>query len=240
MDWIIGAHVNKVEKDRIHYELLDGSMHEQEYDFAMLIPPFAGVGLKAFDKEGEDITSQIFAPNGLLKVDADYSGKPYEEWKPSDWPKTLQNQDYHNIFAVGIAFAPPHFMSKPMKSPNGTPINPTPPRTGMPSAMMGKAVARSICDMIKGKSKIPTHTASMAQMGAACVASAGKGIFKGTAVSMTVFPIVPDFEKYPGTGRDLSYTSGEIGLAGHWIKQLLHHGFLWKAQLKPGWTLIPE
>ena len=95
-------------------------------------------------------------------------------------------------------------------------------------------------DMIKGKSTTPTHTASMAQMGAACVASAGKGIFKGTAVSMTVFPVVPDFEKYPGTGRDLNYTSGEIGLAGHWIKQLLHHGFLWKAQLKPGWTLIPE
>lgn len=240
MDWIIGAHVNKVEKDKIHYELLDGSMHEQEYDFAMLIPPFAGVGLKAYDKEGEDITSKIFAPNGFLKVDADYSGKPYEEWAPSDWPKTLQNGDYGNIFAVGIAFAPPHFMSKPMKSPNGTPINPTPPRTGMPSAMMGKAVAHSICDMIKGKSDKPTHTASMAQMGAACVASAGKGIFKGTAVSMTVYPVVPDFQKYPGTGRDLNYTSGEIGLAGHWIKLLLHYGFLWKAKLKPGWALIPE
>lgn len=240
IEWIIGAHVNKVEKEKIHYELLDGTMHEQEYDFAMLIPPFAGVGLTAYDKEGDDITNKIFAPNGFLKVDADYSGKAYEEWKPSDWPSTLQNQDYKNIFAVGIAFAPPHFMSKPMKSPNGTPINPTPPRTGMPSAMMGKAVARSICDMIQGKSDKPTHTASMAQMGAACVASAGKGIFKGTAVSMTVFPIVPDFDKYPGVGRDLTYTTGEIGLAGHWIKQLLHHGFLWKAQLKPGWTLIPE
>ncbi len=240
IEWIIGAHVNKVEKEKISYELLDGTMHEQEYDFAMLIPPFAGVGLNAFDKDGADITSKLFAPNGFLKVDADYSGKPYEEWKPSDWPSTLQNQDYKNIFAVGIAFAPPHFMSKPMKSPNGTPINPTPPRTGMPSAMMGKAVAHSICDMINGKSDKPTHTASMAKMGAACVASAGKGFLKGTAVSMTVYPVVPDFDKYPGTGRDLNYTTGEIGLAGHWIKQLLHHGFLWKAQMKPGWSLIPE
>jgi sulfide:quinone oxidoreductase len=240
LEWIIGAHVNKVEDGKVTYESLDGSMDEQEYDFAMLIPPFAGVGLKAYDKSGEDITSKLFAPNGFMKVDADYSGKPYEEWEASDWPKTLQNPDYNNIFAAGIAFAPPHFISKPMKSPNGTPINPTPPRTGMPSAMMGKAVANSICDMIQGKTNTPTHTASMAEMGAACVASAGKGIFNGSAVAMTVYPVVPDYKKYPGTGRDMNYTSGEIGLAGHWIKHLLHFGFLWKAQLKPGWTLIPE
>ncbi|CAN0584747.1 unnamed protein product, partial [Laminaria digitata] len=41
-------------------------------------------------------------------------------------------------------------------------------------------------------------------------------------------------------GRDLSQTFGEIGLAGHWIKILLHHLFLYKAKLKPGWALIPE
>jgi sulfide:quinone oxidoreductase len=126
-----------------------------------------------------------------------------------------------------------------MSSPNGTPINPTPPRTGMPSAMMGKAVANSICDMIKGKSDTPTHTASMAEMGAACVASAGKGWFKGTAVAMTMFPIIPDYDKYE-YGRDLNGTFGMIGLSGHWVKHLLHHAFIWKAKLKPGWTLIPE
>ncbi len=239
MDWIIGAHVNNVEAGKITYESLDGTMDEQEFDFAMLIPPFAGVGLTAFDKDGEDVTSKVFAPNGFMKVDADYSGKPYEEWLPSDWPRTLQNRDYKNMFAAGIAFAPPHFISKPMKSPNGTPINPTPPRTGMPSAMMGKAVANSICDMINGATE-PTHTACMAEMGAACVASAGKGLFTGTAAAMTVFPIIPDFEKYPGTGRDIDGTTGEIGLAAHWVKHLLHFAFIWKAKLKPGWTLIPE
>jgi len=239
LEWIIGTHVNKVEKGKIHYETLDGSQREQEFDFAMLIPPFAGVGLKAYDKDGNDITSKLFAPNGFMKVDADYSPKPYEEWKSSDWPRTLQNPDYKNLFAAGIAFAPPHLISKPMKSPNGTPINPTPPRTGMPSAMMGKAVAMSIRDMLNGASE-PTHTASMAEMGAACVASAGKGIFSGTAVAMTVYPVVPDYEKYPGTGRDISYTTGEIGLAGHWIKHLLHFAFIWKAKLKPFWTIIPE
>jgi len=126
-----------------------------------------------------------------------------------------------------------------MSSPNGTPINPTPPRTGMPSAMIGKAVAMSIRDMIEGADK-PAHTASMAEMGAACVASTGKGLFSGTAAALTVYPVVPDFDKYPGLGRDLDYTFGEVGLAGHWIKHLLHYGFLHKAQLKAGWKMIPE
>ncbi len=240
MDWILGTHVNKVEAGKVTYESLDGTVSEQEFDFAMLIPPFAGVGLKAYNKAGEDITGDIFAPNGFMKVDADYTPKPYEEWQPQDWPSTLQNPTYNNMFAVGIAFAPPHIISKPMSSPNGTPINPTPPRTGMPSAMMGKAVAQSVCDMIKGVSETPTHTANMSKMGAACVASAGKGLFNGTAAAMTVYPIIPDYEKYPGTGRDINGTTGEIGLAAHWVKHLLHYAFIWKAQLKPGWTLIPE
>ncbi len=238
--WIIGAHVSKVEKGKAHYELLDGSIGVEEFDFAMLIPPFAGVGLKAYNKEDDDITGDIFAPNGFLKVDADYTPKPYEEWKAADWPRNYQNPIYKNIFAIGIAFAPPHLISKPMSSPNGTPINPTPPRTGMPSAMIGKAVAKSIRDMIVDNESEPTHTASMTEMGAACVASTGKGLFDGTAAALTVYPVVPDFEKYPGIGRDLDHTFGEIGLAGHWIKHLLHYGFLHKAQMKLGWQLIPE
>lgn len=239
IDWILGAHVNKVEAGKVTYESLDGTIDEQEFDFAMLIPPFAGVGLKAIDKKGEDITANIFAPNGFMKVDANYAAGAYENWKASDWPHTLQNPTYSNIFAVGIAFAPPHPISKPMTTPNGTQIFPTPPRTGMPSAMMGKAVANSVVDMINGATK-PTHTACMAEMGAACVASAGKGLLSGTAAAMTVYPIVPDFEKYPGVGRDMNGTTGELGLAAHWVKHILHHVFIWKAKLKPGWTLIPE
>jgi len=197
--------------------------------------------MKAHDKNGEDITTSMFNAGGFMFVDADYSKAtaPYETWDASDWPKTCQNQKYKNIFAAGIAFAPPHIISKPMKSPNGTPINPTPPRTGMPSAMMGKAVAGSIVDMIKGASE-PTHSACMAEMGAACVASAGKGLFSGTAVAMTMYPIIPNYKKYPNYGRDLGGTFGEIGLAGHWVKHLLHHAFIWKAKMKPFWSLIPE
>jgi len=240
IDWTIGAHVSKVEEGKVHYEQLDGTTGELEFDFAMLIPPFSGVGLKAYDKAGEDITDKLFAPNKFMKVDADYSGKPYEEWKASDWPRTYQNPDYKNIFACGIAFAPPHPISKPMKSVNGTPIGPTPPRTGMPSGIMGKAVAHSVVDLIKHGPNAKLHEASMAEMGAACVASTGMSLTKGSAVALTVYPVVPDFEKYPGLGRDLDYTFGEIGLAGHWIKYILHHMFIYKAKLKPGWTLIPE
>jgi sulfide:quinone oxidoreductase len=239
IDWITQAHVQKVEPDRVLYETLDGEEHEQGFDFAMLLPPFSGIGLRAFDREGADITDRVFMPNEFMRVDADYTPKPYEQWKASDWPRTYQSPEYLNVFAAGIAFAPPHPISIPHKSPNGTVIAPAPPRTGMPSATIGKAVARSIVDMLDG-SETPTHTASMAEMGAACVASAGANPFTGTAASMTVFPIVPDYERYPEYGRDLDRTFGEIGLAGHWIKIVLHHLFLHKARLRPGWSLIPE
>ena len=239
IDWITRAHVKKVEPGRAYYETLEGEEKEISFDMAMLLPPFSGVGLKAFDRKGENITPRLFAPNGFMKVDADYTPKPYEQWLARDWPRYYQSSAYKNLFAAGIAFAPPHAVSRPRMSPKGTPIFAAPPRTGMPSAMIGKAVARSITDMTHGSDR-PTHTASMAEMGAACVASAGANPFRGTAASITVFPIIPDFERYPEYGRDLDYTMGEIGLAGHWIKILLHHMFLYKAHLRPGWSLIPE
>ncbi len=126
-----------------------------------------------------------------------------------------------------------------MKNAKGTAINPTPPRTGMPSGVTARVVTYSIIDMINGAEK-PTHTASLAKMGAACIASAGAGLFSGTGASMTMFPIVPDFNKYPETGRDLKFTSGEIGLAGHWLKHILHYAFIYKAKANPGWFMVPE
>jgi len=239
VEWIVRAAVKTVEPGKIHYELLDGTTHELAFDFAMLIPPFSGVGLKAFDKAGEDITAKLFMPNGFMKVDADYTPRPYAEWSAKDWPKTYQNPTYGALFSIGIAFAPPHLISKPMTSASGTPINPAPPRTGMPSAAMAMAVAQSIFDMVQGAPK-PTRTASMATMGAACVASTGRHLLRGSAVTMTVFPVVPDYEKYPEYGRDLDLTFGEIGLAGHWMKSLLHHTFVYQAKMKPGWWLLPD
>jgi len=239
IDWVKRSHVRKVEADRIHYETLEGAEHEIACDMAMLLPPFSGAGIKAYNREGSDITGSVFAPNGFMKVDADYEPKPYEDWKASDWPRYYQSPAYGNLFAAGIAFAPPHAISRPRENARGTKIFPTPPRTGMPSAMIGKAVAGSIVDMTGGAAK-PARSASMAEMGAACVASAGANPFTGTAASITVFPIVPDYDTYPETGRDPNHTFGEIGLAGHWIKILLHHLFLYKARMRPGWWMIPE
>ena len=240
IDWIKRAGVNKVEKGKVYYETLEGEYKEEDFDFAMLIPGFSGHGIKAFDKANEDIAAKVFAPNGFMKVDADYSGKPYEEWSVDDWPSIYQNPDYENLFAAGIAFAPPHSISKPMKSPNGTAIFPAPPRTGMPSGVTGKVVAQNIKDWIKSGKPQFKHKASMGRMGAACIVSAGYGLTKGAAATMTVSPIVQDWDKYPQWGRDIKNTVGEPGLAGHWMKWFMHYMFLHKAKGYPFWYLLPE
>lgn len=237
---VLQAHVQKVEPGVLHYEQLDGSEHTLEFDFAMLLPPFRGAELKAYDRAGTDITDVLFAPNGFLKVDADYTPKPYEQWSAQDWPQTYRNPTYPEIFAPGIAFAPPHPISVPRTSPNGTVITPAPPRTGMPSGIQAKTVAATIRDLIEKGPQAHAHTASMARMGAACIASAGTGLRQGSAAAMTMYPVVPDRVAYPRTGRDERGTSGEIGLAGHWMKAILHHLFLWKAKARPLWFLIPE
>ncbi|MHA7649565.1 NAD(P)/FAD-dependent oxidoreductase [Mycobacterium sp. ML4] len=237
---ITQAAVHEVMDGKLRYEQLDGKEHDLDFDFAMLLPPFKGASLAAYDRDGNDITSDLFAASGFLKVDADYSAKPYDEWTAEDWPHTYESTAYPNIFAPGIAFAPPHPISKPRKSPNGTVITPSPPRTGMPSGIMAKTVAETIRDRIVKGINTPANRASMASMGAACVASAGTGLREGSAAAMTMFPVVPNPAKYPQTGRDIAGTSGELGLAGHWIKVLLHYLFIYKAKARPFWWLIPE
>lgn len=240
INWIKRAGVTSVEPGVIHYENLDGEKKSLEFDFSMLIPAFKGQDFKAFDKKGEDITEKVFAPNGLMKVDADYTPKTYEEWHINDWPETYQSPAYSNIYAPGIAFAPPHPISKPMKSPTGLSITPAPPRTGMPSGVTGKIVAQNIARFIKKGATEHKHTASMGRMGAACIVSAGYGMTKGLGASMTVSPIVPDWERYPEWGRDIKATVGEVGLSGHWIKLFLHYMFIHKAKGYPFWWLLPE
>jgi sulfide:quinone oxidoreductase len=110
----------------------------------------------------------------------------------------------------------------------------------MPSGIMGKLAVLTIKELIKNGNAAQPHKASMAKMGAACVASAGSGLRNGSAAAMTMFPIVPDYEQYPNTGRSLKDTYGEIGLSGHWIKLLLHYMFIYKAKARLGWALIPE
>ncbi len=236
--WIKRAGVYKIEDGKAFYETLDGEYEMERFDFAMLIPSFSGHGFRVYDKQGENITEKLF--KGFMIVDADYTPRPYEEWSVQDWPETYQNPSYKNIFAPGIAFAPPHTISKPRKSKNGTAIFPAPPRTGMPSGISAKVVADNVVELIKNGDDANLHKGSMGNMGAACVASSGFGMGNGSAVTMTVNPIVPDYKKYPETGRKLNDTIGDMGLAGHWVKLALHYMFIYKAKMKPFWWLIPE
>lgn len=236
---IVGAACKQIRDGSLTYENIAGETHELEFDFAMLLPPFSGQPMKALLPDGTDITGEVFAPSGFMKVDADYSPKSYEEWSAADWPSTYQSPKYPNMFAAGIAFAPPHAISKPYKNPNGTMIAPAPPRTGMPSGTIGKEVAMSIVDLINNPNA-RLHKASMGELGAACVASTGTGFGTGSAAAMVMYPIVPDEKVHPNGGRNTKYTWGQIGLFGHWTKYLLHVGFIYKAKGRPFWWLIPE
>lgn len=233
---IVGAAVTEVRSGECSYIDLDGNKGDVAFDYAMLLPPFAGVPLSAVGPHGEDLNEQVFAPNGMMKVDARY-GVPQEQWSAKDWPTTYQSPCYDNIYAVGIAFAPPHPISEPRTAPDGTVITPAPPRTGMPSGDMATMVAKTIAERVKGKT-VKERNGSMAHLGAACVASTGTGFFSGTAAAMVMDPIVPNYETYPETGRS-PRTGGKIGLFGHWTKLMLHYLFIYKAKARPFWWLIP-
>ncbi|MFZ2322809.1 MAG: hypothetical protein WAV89_03825 [Ignavibacteriaceae bacterium] len=84
INWITRAHVKEVGKNQLSYENLDGEEKTVDFDFAMLLPPFSGVGLKAFNKKDDDITFELFATNGFMIVDGDYSKKSYADWSPAD------------------------------------------------------------------------------------------------------------------------------------------------------------
>jgi sulfide:quinone oxidoreductase len=229
--------VKKIEKGKVYWENYDGEFGETEYDFAMLIPQFKGTRIKYMDKDGNDISSKLTNPAGFMLVDGHY-GKPWAELNASDWPSTYQSPFYKNMFAAGIAFAPVGSVSKPHTTKNGTVITASLPRTGMASGIIGKVAALNVVDMINGKE--PSHHESMAEMPGVCVASIGKSTWNGSAATIMMYPVVPDFEKYPEYGRDMKITSMDIGLAGAWTKRTLHTAFIYKMKANMGWSLIPE
>lgn len=229
--------VTKVEKGTIYWENVEGEQGELEYDYAMLIPQFKGTKIPYIDKDGYDITAKMTNAGGFTLVDGNY-GKKWEDLKASDWPKTYQSPHYKNIFAAGIAFAPPGPISTPYTNKNGVVISAAPPRTGMASGIIGKIVAYNVIDMINGK--VPSHQESMAEMPGACIASIDKSTWNGSAASIIMYPVTPDYERYPDYGRDIKANKLDIGLAGAWTKRLLHTAFQYKMKGKLGWSMIPE
>ncbi len=235
---IIAAGVSAVHGDSISYDVVGGDPSEMNFDFAMLIPQFRGIPMKYVAADGTDISAKMTLPNGFMRVDAEYAPKTYDEYKASDWPALYRSPYYANLYAAGIAFAPPHPISRGKKTANGMVVQATPPRTGMASGIMGRAVAQNIADQVAGRE--PSHHARMSEMPAACIASMGKSLLSGSAASIVMVPIVRDFERYPETGRDVGLCDLDVGLAGAWTKRLLHEAFMWKLQAKPGWQMIPE
>lgn len=233
----IRSHVHRVDEHIIYTEDYDGNKNEIPYDFAMLIPQFKGKPIQYLDKDGKDLSGTLLNPAGFMKVDAVY-GKPYDQLDGPDWPKTYQNPTYKNMFAVGIAFAPPGFMSKPYVSGTGTTIAPAIPRTGYTSELTGKAAALNVAEMIQGRE--PCHTASMAETAGMCIASLKNSLTRGSACTIGIYPVVRNRERFPETsGRDVAAATIEMGLAGAWFKRVLHHAFLHKLGGKMMWKYLP-
>lgn len=230
----------EVSDKQIHWEDFEGSTGETDYDFAMLVPQFLGQPFKYVGKDGEDITTKIANPAGFILVDAIY-GLPWDKLadNPNAWPAVYQNRNYKNIFAGGIAFAPPGSISQPHTTPNGTSITAAPPRTGMVSGIIGRIIAKNIIDLITGGEM--THHERMSEMAAACIASMGDSLWDGSAATIMMYPVVPDTRKYPNDyGRDLFVTHMEMGLAGAWMKRMIHTTFMHKLRARAGWKIIPE
>ena len=238
--WEVQKGVLKVEPGRIYWEDYDGNQGETEFDFAMLVPQFLGPRLKYVGKNGEDVSDKIANKAGFVLVDAIY-GLPYDKLyrTPEAWPSVYQNPNYPNIFAAGIAFAPPGPISVPHVTPNGTNITAAPPRTGMISGIIGRVVGLNIVDLVtRGRM---SHSERMSEMFAACIASMGDSLWDGQAAVIIVYPVVPDFRRYPNEeGRDLFVTHMEMGLSGAWMKRLIHSTFMYKFHGYPGWSIIPE
>ncbi len=238
--WEIQKGAYAVDEKTIYWEDAEGKKGETSYDFAMLIPQFLGSPMKYLDKDGNDISSKVVNKAGLVLVDAIY-GLDYAtlEQNPDAWPSVYQNPNYKNIFAAGIAFAPPGPISRPTVNPNGLSITPAPPRTGMVSGIIGRVVAKNIIDLVK-RGRM-THAERMSEMFAACIASMGDSLWDGEAGIMIIYPVVPDMRRFPNEfGRDNFVTDMELGLAGAWMKRMIHTTFMWKFQARPGWSIIPE
>ncbi len=240
IQWQVQTAVQKVDAEKIYWENYAGEYGETEYDFAMLIPQFLGQPLKYVGADGSDVSEKIVNKPGFVLVDGIY-GLPYDqlERNPDAWPSQYQNPNYTNIFAAGIAFAPPGSISRPHTTPNGTNITAAPPRTGMVSGVIGRIVALNIIDLVK-RGRM-THSERMSEMVAACIASMGDSLWDGSAAVMVMYPVVPDMKRFPSEdGRDEFVTHMEMGLSGAWMKRMLHETFIWKLKGLPGWKIIPE
>jgi sulfide:quinone oxidoreductase len=69
----------------------------------------------------------------------------------------------------------------------------------------------------------------------------GDSLWDGSAATIMMYPVVPDHRRYTNkSGRDDFVTHMEMGLAGAWMKRMIHTTFRYKLQARVGWEMIPE
>jgi sulfide:quinone oxidoreductase len=226
--------------DAIAWEDFEGAKGETGFDFSMLLPRFLGQPPAFADRDGAGVSGDILAPNGPIKVDATY-GPPCDELtqRPDARPRVCQNPAHPEIFAAGIAFAPPGPVSVPHATSNGTAIAAAPPRTGMVSGSIGRVVALNSIDLVREGTM--THGERTTEMYAACIAAMGDSLWDGSAVVIMIYLVVPDRQRYSNDqGRDLFVTHREVGLAGAWLKRMIQTTFMHKLRGRIGRRFIPE
>ena len=136
----------------------------------------------AYDRDGSDITSRA------VRSERFHEGRwrttrpspTRSGLRPATGRETYQAPGFDNIFAVGIAFAPPHQISRPRKSRNGTVISAvsTPHRDAVRGdGQDGRAHHRRPDH--HGAAEPGARRPRWPTMGAACVASAGAGLRTG-------------------------------------------------------------
>ena len=207
----------------------------------MLIPPFTGVGLQAYNKAGEDITDTLFAPNKFMRVDADYTPKPYAEWKAADWPKTYQSPYYPNLFAVGIAFAPaaPDFRPPDERQRHPHLADSSADRNAFGSHGSSSGSQHHRHDRPRSQEADTHGIHGLDGSSVRCLRRRGALHWHGSRDDhVSRWSPTTSASRRPAEISQETY--GEIGLAAHWIKHTLHFVFIYKAKARPGWSLLPE
>ena len=67
----VQAAVNNLAPGKASWETVEGENGETEFDFAMLLPPFAGQEIKYISKDGSDMSGDMTNAAGFMLVDAD-------------------------------------------------------------------------------------------------------------------------------------------------------------------------
>ena len=236
-----GAHVAKVEPGVIHYETARRHHHTLPFDFAMLLPPFGGVPTsRRTTRPARTSPPRMFAPSGFMKVDADYTAKPYEEWRAADWPSTYSDPGLRQRVRRRHRLRPaaPDLPATQEPERHGDRPVPAAHRDAVGRHGQDRCADHRRPDQARCRRRRPTAR-RWPRWGrpawpppARAPARHGRG-----DDHVPGRPRLPDLPRAGGTVKD---TYGEIGLAGHWVKPLLHYLFIYKAKARPGWFLIPE